>query len=87
MGEKDRLLIITGNARQFEEYCHEQKISKYDRSVIYVHSEEQLRGLRADNIELVHYGEWWLNPVTKTHGYRYIKSLIKAQEQRKEGEK
>lgn len=51
-------IVIAGNYRQYKDYLRENNLTP--QQARYVDTPEKLRGLRG--VEVVKYGEWWLNP-------------------------
>ena len=51
-------IVIAGNYRQYKDYLRENNLTP--QQARYVDMPEKLRGLHG--VEVVKYGEWWLNP-------------------------
>jgi hypothetical protein len=61
-------IVIAGNYHQYKNYLRENNLTP--RQARYVDMPEKLRGLR--DVEVVKYGEWWLNPCANDWYLEYV---------------
>ena len=61
-------IVIAGNYRQYKDYLRENNLTP--QQARYVDMPEKLRGLRG--VEVVKYGEWWLNPCANDWYLEYV---------------
>lgn len=61
-------IVIAGNYRQYKDYLLENNLTP--QQARYVDAPEKLRGLRG--VEVVKYGEWWLNPCANDWYLEYV---------------
>ena len=54
-------IIIAGSYRQYLSFLLENKIKRTDPNYRYVCQKDELRGLRAYQVNIVKYGTWWNN--------------------------
>lgn len=63
-------IVIAGTRRQYESYLRETGEDR--RKSVYVCEHYQLLGLQ--NVSVVYYGHWWLNPVCGSNRLRILES-------------
>ena len=61
-------IVIAGNYRQYKNYLRENNLTPQQAQ--YIDTPVKLRGLR--NVEVVKYGDWWLNPCANDWYLEYI---------------
>ncbi len=69
--DERRKVVITGNYRQFRDWCRENNVP--ESRAIYADSHERLMGLELKPEDIVRTGEYWMSPIDPD----FLKSRIR----------